>query len=188
MPFKEDCNPSGISDITKIKIIQGDITTLDTDAIVNATNQALVLDGGVCGAIYSAAGPELAQACKPLAPCPAGGACITPGFGLRARHVIHTVGPVWHGGDQGEAELLTACYRNAVLLAAKHHLQSIAFPAISTGIFGYPEDQAAKIAVSTLCELTCAHAAMPQIYLCCFSSSSHGIMQNAYHHCQKGTD
>ncbi|MFV1849384.1 MAG: macro domain-containing protein [Thalassospira sp.] len=109
---------------------------LEVNVIVNAANQALVPGGGVCGAIHAAAGPELAVACKPLAPCLIGEARITPGFGLRARYVIHTVGPTWLGSNQGEAALLAACYRNAVLLAAEHHLQSIAFPAISTGIFG----------------------------------------------------
>lgn len=154
-----------------ITIIEGDITTLDVEAIVNAANEALMPGGGVCGAIHRAAGPELATACLPLAPCPTGQARITPGFGLKAKYVIHTVGPVWHGGTRGEAELLASCYRNSILLARDHALRSIAFPAISTGIFGYPENRAAEIAVSTICEGAGEIPNMPQIYLCCFSSS-----------------
>jgi O-acetyl-ADP-ribose deacetylase (regulator of RNase III) len=115
-----------------------DITTLDVDAIVNAANDALAPGGGVCGAIHRAAGPELARACAPLAPCPTGDARITPGFRLPCRYVIHAVGPVWHGGKKGEADLLASAYRNAMTLAAARSLTSIAFPAISTGIFGYP--------------------------------------------------
>ncbi|NIY75125.1 O-acetyl-ADP-ribose deacetylase [Thalassospira sp. HF15] len=161
-----------------IEIILGDITTLDVDAIVNAANEALLPGGGVCGAIHRAAGPELAAACQPFAPCPTGEARITPGFGLKAKYVIHTVGPVWHGGTQGEADLLASCYRASILLAVENNLASVAFPAISTGIFGYPEDQAAKIAVSTICELT---GEMPQIYLCCFSPSARQHIEAAYH-------
>mgnify|MGYP001627767064 FL=1 len=162
-----------------IKIISGDITTLDVDAIVNAANEALLPGGGVCGAIHRAAGPELANACRALAPCPTGHARITPGFGLKAKHVIHTVGPVWHGGNQGEADLLASCYRNSILLALENKLASVAFPAISTGIFGYPEDQAAKIAVSTIRDLTGELPQMPQIYLCCFSPSARQHLETA---------
>ena len=152
-----------------IHIVEADITGLEVDAIVNAANEALLPGGGVCGAIHRAAGPELARACKPLAPCPTGQARLTPAFNLPVQYVIHTVGPVWHGGDQGEAELLASCYRNSVLLARQNGLRSIAFPAISTGIFGYPEDLAANITVSTLRDLIAAVTALPQIYLCCFS-------------------
>ena len=162
-----------------IKIISGDITTLDVDAIVNAANEALLPGGGVCGAIHRAAGRELANACRPLAPCPTGHARITPGFGLKAKHVIHSVGPVWHGGNQGEADLLASCYRNSILLALENKLASVAFPAISTGIFGYPEDQAAKIAVSTIRDLTGEVPRMPQIYLCCFSPSARQHLETA---------
>ncbi|MHC8491533.1 macro domain-containing protein [Thalassospira sp. SM2505] len=183
MPDEQNDHPSSI-----IKIISADITTLDTDAIVNAANQALLPGGGVCGAIHAAAGPELARACAPLAPCPTGQACITPGFGLNARFVIHTVGPVWQGGNRNEATLLAACYRNAILIAVRNNLKSMAFPAISTGIFGYPENLAADIAVSTICEVTGEIAAMPQIYLCCFSSSSRNCLEDALRRYQKGTD
>jgi O-acetyl-ADP-ribose deacetylase (regulator of RNase III) len=164
-----------------IRIIVGDITTLDVDAIVNAANKALLPGGGVCGAIHRAAGPELEAACHPLAPCPTGESRITPGFGLKAKYVIHTVGPVWHGGTQGEADLLASCYRQSIMLAIENKLASVAFPAISTGIFGYPEDQAAKIAVSTICELTGELPEMPQIYLCCFSPSARQHIEAACH-------
>jgi len=127
-----------------------DITTLDTDAIVNAANESLAPGGGVCGAIHRAAGPELARACAAAAPCPTGEARLTPGFRLPARFVIHAVGPVWHGGGAGEADLLASAYRSTVRLAAEHGLSSIAFPAISTGIYGYPLEQATPIAVSAV--------------------------------------
>ncbi|BFL65135.1 O-acetyl-ADP-ribose deacetylase [Roseomonas mucosa] len=129
---------------------QTDITTLAVDAIVNAANRALAGGGGVDGAIHRAAGPELVRASRALAPCPTGEARITPGFRLPARHVIHTVGPVWHGGGSGEAELLAACYRNSIALLRQAGGRSIAFPAISTGIYGYPPGPAARIAVATV--------------------------------------
>ena len=129
---------------------QTDITTLAVDAIVNAANRALAGGGGVDGAIHRAAGPELVRASRALAPCPTGEARITPGFRLPARHVIHTVGPVWHGGGSGEAELLAACYRNSIVLLRQAGGRSIAFPAISTGIYGYPPGPAARIAVATV--------------------------------------
>lgn len=162
-----------------IVIIEADITTLDVDAIVNAANEALLPGGGVCGAIHHAAGPELAHACQALAPCPTGEARITPGFNLHARYVIHTVGPVWHGGNHGEPDLLASCYRNSIKLARLYGLKSIAFPAISTGIFGYPDDLAADIAVSNLREHVASDAATPQIYLCCFSISSRQSLEKA---------
>ena len=129
---------------------QTDITTLAVDAIVNAANRALAGGGGVDGAIHRAAGPELVRASRALAPCPTGEARITPCFRLPARHVIHTVGPVWHGGGSGEAELLAACYRNSIALLRQAGGRSIAFPAISTGIYGYPPGPAARIAVATV--------------------------------------
>jgi len=139
--------------MNRIEIVRDDITTLDVDAIVNAANERLLGGGGVDGAIHRAAGPELVAACRqipelrPGVRCPTGESRITPGFRLKARHVIHTVGPVWRGGHQEEAALLASCYRSALTLVRTHRLQSVAFPAISCGIYGYPLDQAAEIAV-----------------------------------------
>ena len=130
-----------------------DITTLAVDAIVNAANEQLTPGGGVCGAIHRAAGPELASACRELGVCPTGEARITPGFNLPARFVIHAVGPIWYGGSAGEAEQLANSYRGSLRLAQEHGLQSIAFPAISTGIYGYPLEAATNIAVTALSDL-----------------------------------
>jgi O-acetyl-ADP-ribose deacetylase (regulator of RNase III) len=131
-----------------IRVWQGDITTLAVDAIVNAANSSLLGGGGVDGAIHRAAGPALAACCATLGGCPTGEARITPGFRLPARHVIHTVGPVWHGGGEGEAEALEASYRNSLDLASRHGVRAIAFPAISCGVFGYPPKEAARIAIA----------------------------------------
>lgn len=133
--------------IPEIEVWQGDITTLRVDAIVNAANSSLLGGGGVDGAIHRAAGPELVAHCRALGGCPTGEARITPGFRLPAAHVIHTVGPVWRGGEHAEAELLAACYRNSLQLAERHGLGSVAFPAISCGIYGYPHEAAARIAI-----------------------------------------
>lgn len=132
----------------RLEIFQGDITTLDVDAIVNAANDRLAPGGGVCGAIHRAAGAELGRACRALGGCPTGEARITPGFQLQARHVIHAVGPVWQGGGEGEESLLAGAYRSSLELARDEGLRSIAFPAISTGIYGFPLDRATEIAVA----------------------------------------
>ena len=134
----------------RIEIHAGDITKLQVDAIVNAANDRLAPGGGVCGAIHRAAGPELARECATIGHCPTGEARITGGYELPARHVIHAVGPVWYGGQKGEAALLAGCYRMSLDLAKEAGLTSIAFPAISTGIFGYPLDQATRVAVDTV--------------------------------------
>lgn len=146
-----------------------DITTLDVDAIVNAANSDLAPGGGVCGAIHRAAGPELAVACRLAGPCPTGGARITPGFRLRARFVIHAVGPIWHGGAEGEAELLASAYRASLDLAKANQLASIAFPAITTGIYGYPLDLASEIAVATVREELRDPGTLTQVVFACFS-------------------
>jgi O-acetyl-ADP-ribose deacetylase (regulator of RNase III) len=144
-----------------------DITTLDVDAIVNAANSGLAPGGGVCGAIHRVAGPDLGRACAALAPCPVGEARMTPGFRLRARHVIHAVGPIWRGGSQGEPELLASAYRASIRLARQHALRSIAFPAISTGIYGYPLEPAAAIAVQAARRE--AAGTLEQVTFACFS-------------------
>ncbi len=135
-----------------VEAIQGDITSETTDAIVNAANTRLARGGGVCGAIFAAAGPQLDAACAEIGGCATGDAVVTPGFSLPARFVVHTVGPVWHGGANGEPELLASCYRRSLEVARDAGARSIAFPAISTGIFGYPPDAAAAIAVATVRE------------------------------------
>ncbi|GMG81369.1 O-acetyl-ADP-ribose deacetylase [Paralimibaculum aggregatum] len=156
----------------RIEIRVADITTLDVDAIVNAANTALAPGGGVCGAIHRAAGPGLAADCARLGGCPTGEARITGGHRLPARRVIHAVGPVWHGGGSGEAALLAGCYRNALNLAAEEGLASIAFPAISTGIFGYPPEAAARVAVATVAGSLAQHPGIALVVLCAFDAAA----------------
>jgi O-acetyl-ADP-ribose deacetylase len=146
-----------------------DITTLETDAIVNAANELLAPGGGVCGAIHRAAGPELGRACAAIGRCPTGEARITPGFRLPAGYVIHAVGPVWRGGAAGEAGLLASAYRSAMQLAAEYRLRSIAFPAISTGIYGYPLELATPIAVKEVRAALEAGSSVEQVVFACFS-------------------
>jgi O-acetyl-ADP-ribose deacetylase (regulator of RNase III) len=146
-----------------------DITTLAVDAIVNAANEQLAPGGGVCGAIHRAAGPELARACAELGPCPTGDARITPGFRLPAKFVIHAVGPVWQGGSAGEPERLAGAYRASLTLARDHSLRSIAFPAISTGIFGYPLERATDVAVGTVESEIRDGTTIEEVVFACFS-------------------
>lgn len=158
----------------QIKVIRADITTLAVDAIVNAANASLMGGGGVDGAIHRAAGPQLAQACRPLAPCPTGQARTTPGFNLPARFVIHTVGPVWDGGGYGEEELLADCYRNSLQLAVHHGLRTVAFPAISTGVYGFPVERAAPIAVRTVAVVLRQQPELV-VTLACFSERDRAV-------------
>jgi O-acetyl-ADP-ribose deacetylase len=164
----------------QIEIVEGDITTLNVDAIVNAANEALAPGGGVCGAIHRKAGPELAAACAKLGGCATGDAKITDGFGLPARHVIHAVGPVWGGGERGEGKLLADCYRNSLKLAQENGLKSIAFPAISTGIYGFPPDRAALIAVRTVRETLPDVPAVERVVFCCFGAQSRELHEQAF--------
>ena len=158
-----------------MKAIQGDITKLEVDAIVNAANSRLLGGGGVDGAIHRAAGPELMEECRGLDGCKTGEAKITKGYRLPARHVIHTVGPIWNGGKRGEAELLANCYRNSLELALQHGLKSIAFPAISTGVYRFPMEQATAIAVKTGRDFLKGHPL--EVTFCCFSAKDLEIYQ-----------
>ena len=160
----------------RVVVVAGDITRLAVDAVVNAANETLLGGGGVDGAIHRAAGPELLAACRafpevrPGARCPTGEARITPGFGLPARYVIHTVGPVWRGGGRGEAELLASAYRSSLALAEAHGLETVAFPAISTGAYGYPLDAAARIATGTVRAWLAAHDVPRRVLLVAFGA------------------
>jgi O-acetyl-ADP-ribose deacetylase (regulator of RNase III) len=163
----------------RIVLHEGDITTLAVDAIVNAANASLLGGGGVDGAIHRAAGPELFGECRTLGGCPTGEARITRGYRLRARHVIHAVGPVWRGGGAGEDELLASCYRNALSLAVEHDLCSIAFPAISTGIYRFPTDRAALIATREVTGFLAGDKFIEQVVFCCFDAATMGHYRRA---------
>lgn len=163
----------------RISVITADITTLDVDAIVNAANRSLLGGGGVDGAIHRAAGPALLEECRGLKGCETGEAKITGGYRLPARHVIHTVGPVWHGGDDGEAGLLAACYRNSLALARDHGLKTIAFPAISTGVYGYPKAEAAQVAMREAKDWLDDNTLPEHITFCCFDDDSAALHRAA---------
>lgn len=163
----------------RIEVVQGDITKQQVDAIVNAANSSLRGGGGVDGAIHRAAGPELMAAGMAQAPCPTGEARITPGFRLPANYVIHTVGPVWHGGAHGEADLLARCYTASLDLAAEHGVRTIAFPSISTGVYGYPLDQAAPVAIAAIRNGLDRHPEIALARMVCFSPDSLVAYQKA---------
>src|SRR5688572_5243558 len=168
-----------------IEVVHADITTLDVDAIVNAANERMLGGGGVDGAIHRAAGPELLAACgavpevRPGVRCPTGESRLTPGFRLPARWVIHTAGPVWHGGARGEPELLARCYRNSLALAREQGIRSIAFPAISCGVYGYPLDEAAAVAVREARAFQAEHGTPERVLLVAFEAVTHAALSGA---------
>ena len=161
----------------KIELLQGDITKLQVDAIVNAANKSLLGGGGVDGAIHRAAGPELLEETKTLNGCRTGEAKITGGYRLPAKYVIHTVGPVWKGGNKREPELLANAYSNSLAVASRHGLQTIAFPNISTGVYGFPKEKAADIAISTVMDYLKHHGDIQKIWFVCFDQENYGIYE-----------
>ncbi|MBR1226656.1 MULTISPECIES: O-acetyl-ADP-ribose deacetylase [unclassified Bradyrhizobium] len=163
----------------RLEVIIADITSLRVDAIVNAANSSLLGGGGVDGAIHRAAGPELLAECRTLNGCATGDAKITRGYRLKAQHVIHTVGPVWNGGNLGEDDLLASCYRRSIELCRKHGLASVAFPAISTGIYRFPAERAAGIAVATVVDALATAPEMTSVIFCCFSEDSARLHESA---------
>ena len=172
----------------RVTILQDDITRQDTDAIVNAANENLTPGGGVCGAIHAAAGPGLARACDEIGGCPTGEAVITDAFALPCRRVIHAVGPIWHGGDHNEAELLASCYRRSLHLAAGKGLASVAFPGISTGIYGYPVASASRVALRAVAETLAELPEIQEVRLVCFSTGDLDAYMTAWRELTRNSD
>ena len=166
--------------IARISIVHGDITRLDVDAIVNAANSSLLGGGGVDGAIHAAAGPDLLEECRTLGGCPTGEARLTKGYRLPARHVIHTVGPIWMGGIFGEAEKLTSCYQNSLQIAAEQGFTTVAFPSISTGVFGYPIEKACPLALRTTITFLAANEFPRRVTFVCFSLRDFDLYQKVW--------
>jgi O-acetyl-ADP-ribose deacetylase (regulator of RNase III) len=164
----------------RIEIVRGDITTQEVDAIVNAANESLLGGGGVDGAIHRAAGPRLLEECRTIGGCPTGEARITGGYRLPARYVIHTVGPVWRGGGRGESELLASCYRNSLVLARAHECHTVAFPAISCGVYGYPLEQAAEVSLRTVEDELSAHPEPPVVRWVLFDERANEAWNRVY--------
>jgi O-acetyl-ADP-ribose deacetylase (regulator of RNase III) len=164
----------------RIRILEGDITTLEVDAIVNAANTSLLGGGGVDGAIHRKAGPQLVEECRMLNGCKTGEAKITGGYNLPAKHVIHTVGPVWNGGVRGEAAKLASCYRSSLRLAVEHGCSSIAFPSISTGAYRYPIEQACRIALSEVLQFLETDGTLRQVLFCCFSKADKRLYDEVF--------
>jgi len=170
---------------TTLRAIQADITTLRVDAIVNAANESLLPGGGVCGAIHRAAGPGLAAECRLLGGCGTGDAKLTKGHRLPADYVIHTVGPVWHGGQQGEPGLLASCYRRCLQLAHQNGITTLAFPSISTGVYGYPLAEAARIAVAAVREYATEPTGIREVVFCCFSGDDFKVYETLLDEAQR---
>lgn len=172
--------------ITRLRIILGDITRLQVDAIVNAANNTLLGGGGVDGAIHSAAGPQLLEECRKLGGCPTGEARLTGGYQLPARYIIHTVGPIWMGGNFAEVEQLASCYRNALQIALDHQFQTVAFPSISTGAYGFPIHKACPIALTTTLEFLCQAEFPRQVIFVCYSPTNLEVYQKTWAKLQAG--
>jgi O-acetyl-ADP-ribose deacetylase len=170
----------------RMVVVQGDITKQEVDAIVNAANEQLIRGGGVDGAIHRAAGPKLQEECRHIGGCPTGEARITKGYGLQARHVIHAVGPRWHGGGKGEAEKLASCYRHALRLAVENKAKTVAFPGISTGIYGYPLEDATRIAIATVAEVLEREPSIEEVRFVTFGDEATEVAERILADVQKG--